>query len=405
MDEIKISKEQARKFLVDYHGMLSSDQFVGMEGIIDYIKKVGCIQFDPLNVVGRNPDLVLQSKINGYSSKMLEKLLYDDRVLIDGWDKMMSIYHKNDWTNLKRVRDVRSRLNINIMKHRGTMEALEYLDEVKEIISQEGPKFAREINVGGISRGRWSSSKYSNVALDHLFHLGELGVLRKKNNQKVFDLIENLLPCHLLSSEDSFLVEDDFYKWYIKRRIGGVGMLWSRNGGGWLGQFVSDKKIRERIIAELVAEQIIVPIKIEGIKEPFYIKTDSLDYLQSIETAEIKETRFLAPLDNLLWDRDLIHKIFNFKYSWEVYVPKEKRKYGYYVLPVLYGEDLVARFEPIKPNEDGILHIKYWWWEDGVVVTTELMKSVERAFERFAEYIGCSISSNVIINLAIDVSE
>ncbi|MDF2821374.1 MAG: hypothetical protein K0R15_1815 [Clostridiales bacterium] len=93
----RISKEEAKNFLISYHNLDGSQGLQGEDGVMQYIKRVGCIQYDPLNVVGRNPDLVLQSRISNYSPTVLDKLLYERRSLIDGWDKMMSIYLQNDW--------------------------------------------------------------------------------------------------------------------------------------------------------------------------------------------------------------------------------------------------------------------------------------------------------------------
>jgi uncharacterized protein len=96
VSKIDISKDQARNFLINYQGLNNSCSLKSEKGIFEYFKRVGCIKYDPLNVVGRNADLVLQSQIPGYSPDILEKLLNTDRSLIDGWDKMMSIYRQVD---------------------------------------------------------------------------------------------------------------------------------------------------------------------------------------------------------------------------------------------------------------------------------------------------------------------
>lgn len=388
MSEIRLSKEEAKRFLVHYQGLLKQPPIGGKEAIVNYIQKVGCIQFDPLNVVGRNPDLVLQSRIKDYTPQLLEDLLYKERKLIDGWDKMMAIYSVEDWPHFKRVRARHTKSNIGVMDYRGTTDALDCLEQVKAIIQSEGAKLSREIKIGGTTKGEWGSGKNANVALDHLYHLGELGIATKKNNQKVFDVIENLLPVELLEAEDPFPNDHEFLKWYVKRRIGSVGMLWSKNGGGWLGHFISNKNHRDKIIQELVDEKSLLPVTIEGMAETFYIRAEDVDVLRSANEPYKKEVRILAPLDNLLWDRTLVEKIFDFKYTWEVYVPESKRKYGYYVLPVLYGENIVARFEPLKHVKGSPLQIKNWWWEEGVEITEALLTEVEMGLEAFAKYLG-----------------
>ena len=97
---------------------------------------------------------------------------------------------------------------------------------------------------------------------------------------------------------------------------------------------------------------------------------------------------FIAPLDNLIWDRRLARDLFDFDYVWEVYKPAAERQYGYYVLPVLYGDRFVARFEPEQDKEAGVLRIKQWWWEPGVAVTDEMRSALRAAFAAFVDYLG-----------------
>jgi len=98
--------------------------------------------------------------------------------------------------------------------------------------------------------------------------------------------------------------------------------------------------------------------------------------------------RFLAPLDNMLWDRLLVKKVFDFEYTWEVYVPEVKRKYGYYVLPVLYRNSLVARFEPVKHEKGRPLAVKNWWWESALNDSgLEIIEAVLKGMENFARYL------------------
>ena len=111
--------------------------------------------------------------------------------------------------------------------------------------------------------------------------------------------------------------------------------------------------------------------------------------------------KFLAPLDNALWDRDMVSQLFDFVYSWEVYVPAVKRKYGYYVLPVLYGDKLIARFEPELSKKNKPFEIKNWWWEPGTIITTELMEAINIAIDDFCQYLEVEAGkdySNVIMN-------
>ncbi|MFU7516058.1 winged helix-turn-helix domain-containing protein [Clostridium sp. HCS.1] len=382
-----MSKAELRKFLVLYQGLYTNNTFIGEEGIKKFIERVGCIQYDPLNVVGRNADLVIQSRIEDYDSVMLEDLLYKKRELIDGWDKMMSIYSVNDWPYFKRVRSERKKEVESVLKHRNSFDAINYVDTVKEFIQKNGATIPSKIDLGSIEKGIWGHGKLSSATMDYLWNSGELGVSEKKNTQKKYDLIERLLPKEILYKAEPFQNDDEFFKWYIKRRIGSIGAYWDRSGEGWLGNYISNKALRKRILNELVDEGELILIKVENLKETFYIRKEDISILNDSSSINESNVKFLAPLDNLIWDRKLTRDIFDFDYTWEVYKPIDKRKYGYYVLPVLYGDRIVARFEPELNRGDSPLVIKKWWWEEDFKPTDDCIDSVKVALDRFCKYL------------------
>ena len=199
MKELKITKAEARRFLIHYHGLGSSNIFEGDAGILHYLKKVGCIQYDPLNVVGRNPDLVLQSRIPGYSPLVLEKMLYTDRSLVDGWDKMMAIYRQEDWPFFYRVRKQKEKSIQRTLRNRDSLKALELTGEIRDILVEKGPIQSTQINIGKGGKGRWGHRKLSSAALDYMFNRGELGIYGKNNTHKIYDLVENLFPPELIN--------------------------------------------------------------------------------------------------------------------------------------------------------------------------------------------------------------
>jgi len=382
-----MSKGELRKFLVMYQGLSSPKSFKGEEGIKNFINRVGCIQYDPLNMVGRNADLVLQSRVEDYNPMMLETLLYNKRELIDGWDKMMAIYSVNDWSYFERVRLRRKEEIERVLHHRNSIEAINYVGVAKEYIEKNGATLPSKLDLGRVESGVWGHGKLSSATMDYMWNSGTLGIKEKKNTQKIYDLIEKLLPKEILEMKDPFNSDDDFYKWYFKRRIGSIGVYWERNGEGWLGHFVSDKNLRKKILKELLEDGELILVKVEGLNETFYIRADDTSMLDNLNSSIDKKASFLAPLDNLLWDRKLVKDIFDFEYSWEVYKPVSKRQYGYYVLPVLYGDKLVARFEPEIHRGNEPLIIKNWWWEENYEVTEEVIVAMMGCFERFCKYL------------------
>ena len=379
---MRICKEDARNFLIRYQNLNNSNLLLGVSGILDYIKKVGCIQYDPLNIVARNADLVLQSRIRDYKPEMLEQLLYKDRLLIDGWDKMMSIYLREDWAFFHFVREERGKEAIEILQHRNSSEALLHTTQILELIAQNGAMLPKQIKIGSADSGRWGHRNLSSAALDYLFHIGKVGVAKKVNVIKVYDLIENLLPGEILSQPNPFKSEYDFTKWYIYRRLGSVGMLWNKNGGGWIATLMGDKKLRQYILDEYISDGLVQCVEIDGITEKFYVRTEDMHLFDVKNPIETDKIRFIAPLDNLLWERGMLSKVFDFNYTWEVYIPAEKRKFGYYVLPVLYGNRFIARFEPEKSKTH--IKIKNWWWENDVSVSNTLIECILCEMERFS---------------------
>lgn len=385
-----ISKEEARQYLVNYHNLNGSQNYCGLEGILQYFEKVRSIQYDPLNVVGRNADLVLQSKIENYKPEMLHHLLYTEHVLVDGFDKEMCIYLTDDFPKFERIRMASGFATKCTLKNRNQLDALDILDEVRDYIVKNGAIGSKDISIGHSRESRWGHKKLSSAALDYLYTIGELCVVNKFGTQKLYDFTANVLPSQILRA-DPLKNEDEFLCWYIKRRIGSVGILWDKNGGAWQGHYLSDKKKREITLQRLLEEGEITQLYVEDIKTPFYI-TKGEEHLFT-KTNKQKQVKFLAPLDNLLWDREMVKQLFHYEYSWEVYTPVDKRKYGYYVLPVLYGDKLIARFEPEKAKKNAPFTIKNWWWEPDVAITKDLLDAINIAIYDFCKYLDVKNSN------------
>jgi uncharacterized protein YcaQ len=381
-----ITKNEICSYLVHYHSLDCFDNLIGEAGINTLFQRIGSIQYDPLNVVGRNPHLVLQSRIKEFTDDILDKLLYKDRSLIDAWDKEMSIYKTDDWPYFNRIRKCMEESKKHMLIRRGQEEVLFHTKQILEELNKNGPLGANDIDLGKCQSTRWGHNKIAGAALDYLFSTGRIGIYKKRGVQKVYEVIENLLPERIIKIDETFRKDSDFYEWYFLRRIGSIGIHWLRNGGGWNGYYLSDAQLRKDIFESLEKQGVIVPIVVSGIDEIFYIRQQDMGLLK-IKPDYDNCIRFLAPLDNLLWDRMLIQKIFDFRYSWEVYIPVEKRQYGYYVLPVLYQNKIIARMEPVKQKAGMPFGIKKWWWEPNIKPNKRLRNAVEKGLKIFSEYL------------------
>lgn len=386
-----LTREQARRFLFDYHGLSHEFDSAGKKGILEYVRRVGCIQFDPLNVVGTNPELVLQSRITDFDRRMLWELLYEERSLVDYWDKNMAIFPMEDWPYFERHRQ----------KHEAWFKknpaaATAVLEEIRE----RGPLSSADLNYDEKIDWAWGPTRLARAALEGSYFAGRLAVQRKVSGRKYYDLAERIVPESLYGLPDPFDSDEAYYEWYLLRRIGSAGLLWNRPSDALL---MTGMKAAPRIaaFAALLERGEILAADVEGIGHPLYLRAGDAALLEASlaagPLAAAGEKRaagrpmracVLAPLDNLLWDRRLILELYGFDYRWEVYKPAAERKYGYYVLPVAADGHFVARFEPEKQRGRQPLVIKQWWWEEGEGSDPAVRDSVERALHRFAASLG-----------------
>jgi uncharacterized protein YcaQ len=134
----------------------------------------------------------------------------------------------------------------------------------------------------------------------------------------------------------------------------------------------------------------LLHIEVGGLAQPCYIRSQDKATLDSVlrDDDVPLHASIIAPLDNLIWDRRFIEALFDFSYVWEVYKPVAQREYGYYVLPVLYGDRFVARFEPGRDKKREALTIQNWWWEKGVTPSLEMQAALMDCFRLFTTYLG-----------------
>ena len=132
----------------------------------------------------------------------------------------------------------------------------------------------------------------------------------------------------------------------------------------------------------------ILEVEVAGVKDPLYCLSSDLDLIKLIRQAPKLKPRceLIAPLDNMLWDRKLVKALFNFDYTWEIYTPADQRQYGYYVLPLLYGDEFIARVEAVADRKTKLLIVKNIWVEPGITITAKLEKSILEALSRLAKF-------------------
>jgi uncharacterized protein YcaQ len=391
---IELTNRQARQFLLLKHGLLGEYQFAGKEGVLDFVRQVGCIQYDPIDVCGKNAELVLQSRIKGFTKNMLDELLYKDRFLIDYPDKNLAIIPLEDWPYFERYRQA-------ARQHAKRYPGMEELTEqVRVHIHNHGALSSDDLQLDGNfswqSAIHWSSgNNTSRSVLEQMYSTGELIIHHKKGTRKYYDIAEKYIPPNLLNAPEPLKAELDHHKWRVLRRIGAVGLLWNRASDAWLNIWGLKAVQRNEVFRQLLDEARIVAITVEQLKDTLYCRAEDLPLIEAVlQNPEPKfRCELIAPLDNLIWDRKLISELFDFDYTWEIYTPAIKRKFGYYVLPLLYGESLIGRAEIIAERKTGTLVVKKIWYENGIQPTKQLRTAMNHCFQHFALFNGCGTIS------------
>lgn len=373
----KLTRAQARRFLLRKHGLVGEYRFEGAAGAAAYVRQTGCVQFDPIDVCGRNADLVFQSRVKGYTKETLDALLYRDRLLVDYFDKNLAIIPVEDWPYFARTRAAQA------SGGRSRAEVDAAADAVRKALSGMESVSAKELNMPGKVDWYWSATSLARATLEAMYFAGELVIHHKKGTVKSYAPASRMLPEALLSAPDPFANDEAFHRWQALRRVGAVGMLRNAPSDAWLCVPGFQAQGRNAAFAAWQAEGKILEIDVDG--ETNYALASDAALLDEIEggAAYAPRCELLAPLDCFLWDRRVIARLFDFAYTWEIYTPQAKRKYGYYVLPILCGEALVGRVEPVR-GKDGALHVKGCWWE-GKPKKAELNKCLKR----FARFNGC----------------
>jgi uncharacterized protein YcaQ len=345
------------------------------------VDRLGSLQFDPLEVAGRNHDLVLLARIDGYRREWTDALLYDERRLFEAYNKGLSILPSTELP-FYRISWDRSRV-----RHDGDAfdEHAPLVEELLERIRTSGPLVPGDVGPRAAIDWYWRPTNQVRAILEALAEAGILGLARRDGNRRIYDLAERLFPDELLAERRP--PRDQFRHKLLSRyrahgMLGTTGSaeLWNgtspRVGAtyGLEGDLSFGAVGRGELLAELVEAGDLLPVEVEGIRGRRFIVRDELSMLTAAE-AEVAGrpdplgadpgVALLAPLDPLVWDRDFLRTCFDFDYIWEVYVPAPKRRWGYYVLPVMWGDRLVGRIEPRIDRKGDALRILGAWWEEG----------------------------------------
>lgn len=383
---IEIRRAQACRFLLAKNGLLGQKQLRGKEGVMQYVRQAGCVQYDPIDVCGRSHELALLSRVKGFTGEMLSQLLYQDRALIDFFDKNMCIMRTEDWPCLHFLRE-------GFRRNSRSREAVDAVAaEILQMVHENGSLAAQDLDMKEKVDWNWNPTSLGRAALETLYFRGDLVIHHKTGSVKSYALASDCLPQELLNAPEPFSSERQRQMWQVLRRIGAVGMLWDAPSDAWLGVEGLTAQARAEVFGALCHGRWIAPVMVEDIPRPLFVKTADLPLMQRCAQPVTNEkcARLLAPLDGMLWDRKLIAALFGFSYKWEIYTPEAQRRYGYYVLPVIYDEGFIGRIEPVCDRQADALVVRGFWPEAGVRLSDRMLWAMEDELRTLQRYHGLS---------------
>lgn len=373
MSGILISKKEARKIIIASQQLSDIRSGKSKDQLLKIIESIGYVQIDTISVVERSHHHTLWSRMPGYKKQMLDELLENDNSIFEYWshaaaylpikDFRFSLIRKN---NYSRRNKNWSAANKKILKY------------VYDRIAAEGPLQSKDFEDKRTGSSGWWDWKPSKDALDFHFHKGTLMIKARKGFQKVYDLTERVLPENI---DTSFPNEKEFYEHLILNSVRSNGLS-SVKEITYNRRF--DRNLFKDSLNRLTEEKTIININIRGLKDEYYTTVDNLNLPERFN--RIKNVHILSPFDNLIIQRKRLKELFDFEYTIECYVPEAKRKFGYFCMPVLYGDKFIARIDAKADREGNNFIIKNIFREDSSMNRNLLSKKIKK----LSEFCGCS---------------
>jgi uncharacterized protein YcaQ len=362
----------------------------GSQGILDVVRDLGCIQIDPISVVAPSHLIVLWSRLGGYDTRQLDSLLWNEHRLFEDWAHCTSIVPTEDFpifSALKRGYGSSPKLHKWVEANKALRKHI--IDQ----IHQEGPLSARDIediSVADWQSTGWTAGRNVSQMLDFLWAKGEIMVARRTGALKFYDLTERVLPPNV--SRES-LSDDEARQRIAEKALRTLGV--ARPMQIRYGYVRGVPEHVDEVIDKLKAEDKIAQIEIRDsarnrvFRGPWYIHSEDLPLVDRLERGEWEpRTTLLSPFDNLIYDRQRTEQLFDFTFRLEIYVPKEQRQYGYYVLPILHDDRFIGRLDARMDRKQNQFLVNAIYVEPGAPKTVEAIKTVEAAISDLAGFLG-----------------
>ncbi|TAK12655.1 MAG: winged helix-turn-helix domain-containing protein [Anaerolineae bacterium] len=392
---LTIDIQTARRFILGKQGLWPGRRWRGAKGTAQAMRAVEYLQLDPLQIIARSQDIKLHSRVLNYKPAMWEEGAYQKREFFDwgGWLAVRPMDELPYWRVVMR-REKQGHTGVAKIGR----EHAAAIKEMRAVLRERGTVSNRDFEMAARTRTQsYRGRKDSAVALYYLWRTGEVMTHHRENFERVYALSEAVAPAHLMSEAGD--AETDRFLILKEVAFSGIARLITKADAYFRGiPFEKTKKLVET----LLADDDLVEVQVEGWKHVHCALGSDARALQELaagrvpkawkplETSTTEEVSFLSPLDQVS-ARGRAKVLFGFDYVWEVYKPADKRKYGYYVLPVLWGDRLVARFDSRFDRKTNTFVILGLWLEDKALGKDEsFAEALACGFSRFAGFLGAS---------------
>ncbi|RKQ91577.1 hypothetical protein C8N24_1400 [Solirubrobacter pauli] len=353
------------------------------QDLLETVRALRCLQLDPTAVVARNHLLVLFSRHGGFDERAFERLAYEDRRLFEYWAHEASYVLAEDLP-IHRFAFHPPRYPRQRAWWDGEPE---FRARILARLGEHGPLRAREIedeaNVGWTSTGGWTNGRTVARMLDMLWVAGQAGIARRDGAQRVWDLMERCWPPDAPAEELSGF---EVQRRAVVHAIRALGAARAPHIRVHFTRFRYPDM--PAVLEALRREGVIVPLAVDGLGEDWWVLAEDVERLGDDDFKP--RTALLSPFDNLLCDRARTEALFGFHHRLEIYVPKPKRRWGYFVLPILDGDRLVGRADLAMDRQRGVLVAHAVHAEEKVPRGARLPKAIRRELERLASWRGAT---------------
>jgi uncharacterized protein len=395
MNKLKISKELSKKIILNSQLLNGRTKLSkGNKGFYEIIDQLGYVQIDTISVINRAHHHIFWTRNNGYTEDVIHDLQKNERLIFEYWGHAMSYLPFEDYRfYLPRMHNFKN--PSSPWAQQQIEKAGHLLKPVLKRIKEEGPLSSKDFErLDGKKGGTWWDWKPAKVALELLFWRGDLMITERQKFNKIYDLTERVLPAHINKTKPK---QNEIAEFLIKRAIKANGIISENEILKFLQPGSSrdsdlqtaGRNVIKKNIKKLIEANEIIEVGIEGTNSNKYYAFEEVINSAAKIRSKSKQLFLLSPFDNLIIQRERVKNIFDFDYTIECYVPEPKRKYGYFVLPILWGNDFVGRLDPKADRKSKTLIIKNIFFEEGFNSFDELLPNLAAQISAMAKFNDC----------------